>query len=668
MGKNIVVSQASADFIIFEELSELNVFVCEDIVHQARAGFCQDCVGVFFVVADEVSLFEEFLNRHEDGILFKLIVLGFDGEFTEIDEEILPYISEVRGSSISEDEAFFLIKKAEITLNAVKISMDKQRDYLNSLVDLRLDQEDLINIGKSLSSQKDQRKLLELILSLSKKITGADAGSIYLIEDNGRGGKQLRFKTSHTFSRDMKLTEFVMEMNKRSIAGYVAVTGEVLNIPDVYKLAENPDYDFKHNPKFDIENNYFTRSMLVVPMRNHVDEVIGVIQLINCKEDSSNKINVGNEAFSIRLVEKEDFDRFVLPFDPRYGNLLEAVAGQAAVAIENNNLIQQIRSQFEEFVKASVTAIESRDPATSGHSFRVAEISVRMARAVNGVGVGYLASFSFNDTELRELEYAALLHDFGKVYIDNSIFQKEKKLFPKDFENLILRLDYLYRFVELCALEEEKKLAASSLSGGEGSAICCDESCVQSFHDKLEKIKSIKEKIVLLNEPSVVSDDPEGDLAQIIREIDEFNCVGVDGYEMEILTDVDRMNLSIKRGSLNPIERQEIESHVMHTYNFVSGIPWPPEYRRIPEIALRHHEKIDGTGYPDHLAGRESTLIQSRIISIADVFDALSASDRPYKKALPIERVLDILKSEAERGVLDMDLVELFVEQRIYLS
>jgi HD-GYP domain-containing protein (c-di-GMP phosphodiesterase class II) len=452
-------------------------------------------------------------------------------------------------------------------------------------------------------------------------------------------------------------------MNTKSISGYVAVTGEVLNIPDAYKIDPLAPYSF--NPYFDRQHNYISRSMLVVPMKNHLDEIIGVIQLINSKEDHTGVRKYENEAYEIKLESQSDFDKYVVPFDDRYNSLMEAIAGQAAIAIENNRLINQIQKQFEEFVKASVTAIESRDPATSGHSFRVAAICKEMANAINNVQSGYLSSFKFTDTDIKELEFAALLHDFGKVYIDLNIFKKAKKLYPKDLENLKLRMDYLYRYIELLYYSKEMEVIREGINYNKA----VDNIVTLIHEEKIEKLKriiEIKETIIKLNEPTVTEFEPDEVLRGILNEIETIECTDISGRRFEVITDLDKKNLSIKRGSLNEEERQEIESHVIETYKFVSKIPWPPEYKKIPEIALRHHEKLDGTGYPDGLAGRESVSLQSRMMAIADIFDALTAQDRPYKRAVPIERVVDILREEARSNKLDPDLVELFITEKIY--
>lgn len=596
-------------------------------------------------------------------IFYQMLIVGKEDILLEQNLDRLYHISDFIDENTSVAKIRFIIEKSFSIIEKHFQNEQKKNWYYSRLIDAQRDQEDLINIGKSLSGEKDMEKLLRLILYLSKKITGADAGSIYLVEEDENGRKRLRFKYSHTFSREIPLEEFVMDMNTKSISGYVAVTGEVLNIPDAYKLDALAPYSF--NPYFDRQNSYISRSMLVVPMKNHLDQIIGVIQLINSKEDLSGTKKYENEAFEIKLENTDDFDRYVVTFDERYNSLLEAIAGQAAIAIENNRLINQIQMQFEEFVKASVTAIESRDPATSGHSFRVALICKEMAIAVNSVTNGYLGNFRFSETDIKELEFAALLHDFGKVYIDLNIFKKAKKLYPKDLENLKLRLDYLYRYLELKYFAKEMDTIRDGLTYNKP----VDE-IISGTHDekirKLTRITEIKEQLIRLNEPTVTDLDPDSVLSSILDEIMEIECTDITGHKLDILTDLDKTNLSIKRGSLNDQERIEIESHVIETYKFVSKIPWPPEYKNIPEIALRHHEKLDGTGYPDRLTGRESTSLQSRMMAIADIYDALTAQDRPYKKSVPLEKVLVILKEEADRNKLDPDLVSLFISDRVY--
>ena len=619
--------------------------------------------AVIIIPLEKYQSLERHLNLIDySRIFYQLVIVGDEEDIGAVSERLY-HINDYITKDISDRKLNFIIKKSFSIIEKYFQTEQKKSWYYNKLIDAQRDQSDLIDIGRALSAEKDMDKLLRLILYLSKKITGADGGSIYLVEEDPSGKRRLRFKYSHTFSQEIPLEEFVMDMNTKSISGYVAVTGEVLNIPDAYKIDPLAPYSF--NPYFDRQHNYISRSMLVVPMKNHLDEIIGVIQLINSKEDHSGVRKYENEAYEIKLESQSDFDKYVVPFDDRYNSLMEAIAGQAAIAIENNRLINQIQKQFEEFVKASVTAIESRDPATSGHSFRVAAICKEMANAINNVQSGYLSSFKFTDTDIKELEFAALLHDFGKVYIDLNIFKKAKKLYPKDLENLKLRMDYLYRYIELLYHSKEMEVIREGINYNKA----VDNIVTLIHEEKIEKLKriiEIKETIIKLNEPTVTEFEPDEVLRGILNEIETIECTDISGRRFEVITDLDKKNLSIKRGSLNEEERQEIESHVIETYKFVSKIPWPPEYKKIPEIALRHHEKLDGTGYPDGLAGRESVSLQSRMMAIADIFDALTAQDRPYKRAVPIEKVVDILREEARSNKLDPDLVELFITEKIY--
>ncbi len=645
------------DFYSFHDMSDFQNYITKHINPISVV------YAVIILEIDEYDEIKKILNSYDlHNLAYNFVLIINKEKLSTYDPKRYTSVSEFSFNNIGETELNFILAKSFSLIDDIYLSKSMEEEYLNRLLDTKQDQEDLINIGKALSSEKDMPTLLRLILFLSKKITGADAGSIYLVEENTISEKVLRFKYSHTFSREIPLEEFVIDLNKKSISGYVAITGEVVNIENAYEIPDTMPYSF--NSSFDKKHDYITKSILAVPMRNHVDEIIGVIQLINSKEDFSKMQSTGNEAFEVELNNMEDFNTHVVSFNPKYDNLLEAIAGQAAVAIEKNKLIEQIQFQFEEFVKASVTAIESRDPATSGHSFRVAEICTALAKAVNEVDDGYLSQFHFSENDIKEIELAALLHDFGKVYIDLAVFKKEKKLFPRDRDNLILRLNYLYRFIELQYFEKEKKIINKQSKENDQAEVILE--ILKDKNRKLNRIKEIKEIVYQLNEPRVIDEDPQEILKDITNEISEIECLTIDGEKIEILTDYDRLNLTIRRGSLNPEERKVIESHVDHTYSFVSKIPWPPEYKNIPQIALQHHEKLNGTGYPKGLKGRENTLLQSRIMAIADIYDALAASDRPYKKAVPLDRVIKILKEEADRDILDKDLVHLFLEKKIY--
>ncbi len=508
------------------------------------------------------------------------------------------------------------------------------------LLDSYHDQELLIEIGRDLMRERDTERLLRRILDVSRQITGADAGSIFLAEGID-ATPMLRFKYSYTASLDLPYEEFVMPRTTKSIAGYVSLTGKTLNIPDVYHL--DPELPFTFNNSFDLANGYRTKSMLTVPMTDHTGAIIGVIQIINSKE-----LELGSriQADTILLRTPQEFETLVIPFRERYESLMESVAAQAAVALENAAMIKRIESQFEQFVKAAVDAVEERDPATSGHSYRVAQQAVKLALRLNQDDEAAGNPPHFSGAALKELEYAGLLHDFGKVYIDPSVFLKAKKLYPGDYEKLQLRLKYLRRSLELDFAQRRPTLTADEVK------------ILDAERDRtIRELVDITRRIAELNEPSLTNADPEEAIDRILKT--QFaRSTGIDDEPIPLLTEAEAENLAIKRGSLNRAERAEIERHVTRSYEFVKRIPWPRELEGIPLYVKTHHEMLNGTGYPDGLEADDIPL-QGRILAVTDVYDALTASDRPYKKAVPPEKALAILTEEADRGRLDGDLVRL---------
>lgn len=517
------------------------------------------------------------------------------------------------------------------------------------LIDAYRDQQALIDIGKSLIEERDTDLLLRVILSTSERITGADAGSIFLVERND-AGTFLRFAYSHTHSINVDYEEFRMPVDHTSIAGWVSLEGEILNIPDVYQIEADKPYRFKNF--FDKTHGYRTKSMLALPMRKNDGQIIGVIQLINSKEDPD--YPDADISATITLSCYEDYETKVVPFNKRYESLMEAVANQAAIALENSRMIEQIRKQFDAFVRASVFAVESRDPSTKGHSLRVASTAVALAKAVSTVNLGAYGHISFSETELKELEYAGLLHDFGKVYIDPNIFLKAKKLYPQEFNYLMLRIKYLKRTIELGyqRLEQESKHTKS----------------IASEHRlSLATILEASRLVSLLNEPAATTQDIEADIQRLQHSAFPEFAIDEDGKPIPLITDSEAESLRIRKGSLTEAERKLIQEHVVHTWEFVSKIPWPPEFANIPDYCRDHHEMLDGSGYPRGLRG-EQICLHARILAVCDIYDALSASDRPYKKALPLTICAKILNEEATAGRLDAELVKIFLESKAYES
>jgi HD-GYP domain-containing protein (c-di-GMP phosphodiesterase class II) len=512
--------------------------------------------------------------------------------------------------------------------------------------------EELNRIGIALSQTHDVEALLNMILTKAREITGADAGSLYLVEDlrpdvlsAGQGERQLRFKLTQNDSVQFPFAEFEIPLKENSLAGYTALYGEVINLADARRIPRDRPYRF--NPRFDEETGYHTRSLLTLPMKNGRSEVIGVLQLINCK--------MNPEA---RLTSLDVIDREVRPFSDRAVRLTLSLASQAAVSYENGRLYQDIEKLFEGFVQASVKAIEQRDPTTSGHSLRVSEMTVGLAEVVDRASTGNYAGTRFSPEQMKEIRYAALLHDFGKVGVREDVLVKAKKLYPLQMEIIEHRFDYLYMELE-ARLEREKVRLLMELDRPE--ALARIATLEKEYRARRAEMETGFKAIVQANEPTVL---PGGEFARIF-EIAKQSYHDPRGVEKPVLTAEEVRFLSIPKGSLSLDERAQIESHVVHSFNFLLQIPWTKQIREIPRIVRAHHEKLNGSGYPYHLRSNEIP-VQAKIMTICDIFDALSASDRPYKKAVDSDRALSILEMSVKDKELDPELYRLFLEAKVF--
>ncbi len=526
---------------------------------------------------------------------------------------------------------------------------------------------ELNQIGMALSAEHNPAKLLELILTKSREFTSSDAGSVYLVESAENGGQrqsllftagqqgssvqeyepqeQLRFKLAQNDTVAVPFREVAMNINENSIAGYVALTGEIVNIEDAYHLAADVPYTI--NRKFDEDSGYRTKSILAVPIRNQKEKIIAVLQLINAKRD-----------FSARLDSHDAVDQQVLPYTPRQQEIVQSLAGQAAVALENSQLYDSIQRLFEGFVRAAVTAIETRDPATSGHSFRVANLTVALAEAVDRVDSGPYTGVRFSRDQMREIRYASLLHDFGKVGVREEVLVKAKKLYPAQLEVIKQRFGLVRRTLEN---EDLKSRMDFLLQNGNEKFLAAQKDFASRLAAQLGQVNEYAEAIIWANEPTVL---PEGNFDRLM-DIANLQYEDLDGKKRPVLTLEEVQMLSIRKGSLDEEERLQIESHVLHTVSFLQQIPWTNELRNVPEIARGHHEKMNGTGYPYRLSAPEIP-VQTRMMTISDIFDALAAADRPYKKAVSIERALEILELSVDDGELDPGLFEIFVSAKIF--
>jgi HD-GYP domain-containing protein (c-di-GMP phosphodiesterase class II) len=498
--------------------------------------------------------------------------------------------------------------------------------------------------GIALSTQRDRESLLNLILQKSREVTQSDAGSLYLIEESSQGVRQLRFKITQNDSVQFSFRESILPIDSSSIAGYVALTGEELHLADVYQIP--PAFPFNFNRKFDEETGYRCKSMLAVAMKNPQGEIIGVVQLINCKR-----------AAALR-VERRTADDVVIPYPELCRPLLRSLASQAAVALENIRLYESIETLFEGFVRASVSAIEARDPATSGHSFRVADLTLGLAEVVDRDDSSHFRDIHFSRTEMKEIRYASLLHDFGKVGVREEVLIKAKKLYPMQLDLVKQRFACARKTLEH---EQSERKLAYLLEKGREDFLARQAEFQSELKEQLRELDEFLDFVMRCNEPTVLR---EGNFERL-SEFAMRQFVDSRGQCSPLLTPQELNFLSISRGNLDERERRQIESHVNHTLSFLRQIPWTREIKNIPAIASAHHEKLNGTGYPYNLPASEIPF-QSKMMTISDIYDALSATDRPYKKAVRSDQALDILFNEAKQGLVDHELLRLFHEAEIY--
>ena len=473
----------------------------------------------------------------------------------------------------------------------------------------------LLEVGKAMASERNLDRLLQLILGEVTKVMEAERSSLFLVDKE-------RNELWSKIAQGLEVREIRLKIGM-GISGYVAQTGKIINIPDAYA-------DPRFNQETDRRTGFHTRNILCTPMQNKHNEVIGVLQVLNKKD-------------GVFTAEDED--------------LILALSSQAAVAVENAILYEDIQKLFEGFIKASVYAIESRDPTTSGHSERVAILTVGLAEKVDRTDSGHYAGVKFSVEDIREIRYASLLHDFGKVGVREPVLVKANKLYDHNMDAVLARFRFIKKTIENEYLHRKLSLA---LTLGREAAVeiaLLDE----EMGRRLTEIDNELRFVLEANKPTVL---PSGgferilDIAAKMYEDDE-------GGRQPFLTEKEAENLSIAKGSLNVQERLEIESHVTHTFRFLRQIPWTKDLRRVPAIAYAHHEKLTGKGYPNSLNG-EDIPFQSKMMAICDIYDALTAADRPYKRALPPEKAIEILNYEVKDGNVDRELVRIFTESQVW--
>jgi HD-GYP domain-containing protein (c-di-GMP phosphodiesterase class II) len=510
----------------------------------------------------------------------------------------------------------------------------------------------LLDIGRALSGSHQLDELLHLILTGSRQITASDAGSIYLIDRTAEPAAELIFKTAQNDSvPHLSLGESRIPLMPSSLAGYVATTGRSLNIPDAYNI--DPALPYQIDRRFDRDFNYRTVSVLVLPMQNQAGETIGVLQLINRKTQPTQTIDPTN---ALSLVQ---------PYSAWEEQIVTALASQAAISLERHNLQDSIEELLSGFVKASVRAIESRDPTTAGHSERVAALTVKLAIEAHDQTSGIFRELVFSDRQLQEIRYASLLHDFGKVGVPEPILQKEKKLYPEQLQAIH------HRFL---ALQSQWQLDCAQAKYRAGLGHQHSENCPHcqpldmELQAKLDRLHHHWQLVSNLNEPQVTSQllASFDEINRDLQEMASWRYKDLLGHWQPVLMPEEIEQLLIPRGSLSAAERDRIQDHVVHSYEFLSQIPWTKNLQNVPLIARSHHEKLDGSGYPQGLKEPEIP-IQSQMMAIADIYDALAANDRPYKPRLSVDRSLEILHQEAQAHKLNQDLLELFRQRQVYL-
>ena len=512
--------------------------------------------------------------------------------------------------------------------------------------------EQLNEIGASLSAERDINRLLESILLAAKAITRADGGTLYLLTEEdgtkrlkfeimrtqslniamgGTTGTPIPFYPIHLYSKDGK-------PNNQMVAAFAALTGQTVNIADAY-TAEG--FDFNGTRNFDKKTGYRSKSFLTVPMKNHENEIIGVLQLINSQDPASGEV----VAFS-------DADQ----------RLAESLASQAAIALTNRQLINQLEALFESFIAMINTAIDEKSPYTGGHCQRVPELTMMLAEAVNETKQGPLRDFDMSDKDRYELKIAGLLHDCGKVTTPVHVVDKATKL-ESIFDRIHLidtRFEVLKRDAEIELLKSNAALQQQGL----------DELSLRERTNQLEqaykaRLRQFDQNREFLRKCNIGGEFMPPEAQEHVRKIAGYKWLDQSGNTAHFLTDDEIENLSIPRGTLTGKEREIINYHIVATIKMLEALPWPKHLRRVPEYAGGHHERMDGKGYPRGLT-REQMSVQARVMGIADIFEALTARDRPYKKGKTLTESLQILGKFKEGGHIDPDLFDVFIRRKVY--
>jgi HD-GYP domain-containing protein (c-di-GMP phosphodiesterase class II) len=500
--------------------------------------------------------------------------------------------------------------------------------------------EHLTMIGVALSAERDITKLLELIIDEACNLTSADGGALYITSDDGQClefaiiqnkslGVRMGGKGEKINWPPVVLIDGQNQQNLANVSAYAALKGKVVNIPDVYN-AEG--FNFEGTRKFDARTGYRSKSMLVVPMRNHEQEIIGVLQLLNAMEEGTNE---------------------VMAFSRESQMITESFASQAAVALSQNRLIQDLENLLDAFVKTIAMAVDEKSPYTGGHIRRVADITMAIADKINKDDKGPFSRVQFSEDQMKELRFAAWLHDLGKIATPEYVVDKTTKL-----ETIFDRMELIRTRGEVI-LRDHNRVSLRKTSEGAG-----DEGPAQNSEEDFDG--QLREDMNFLADVNTGS-RPLGqeDLARL-QAIGARKWVH-EGRQEALLTENELQNLSVQRGTLTDQERDIINNHATVTYKLLSQLPFPRKLRDVPKFAGSHHEKLNGSGYPRGLKEDEISL-QARILVLADIFEALTAKDRPYKRGNTLSEAVSILRGMVKAHHIDADLFKLFMDEKIYLE
>jgi HD-GYP domain-containing protein (c-di-GMP phosphodiesterase class II) len=517
--------------------------------------------------------------------------------------------------------------------------IDQQHPYLLKRL------ERLNAIGVALSAERDNKRLLEMILLGAQEITNADGGTLYTISDDKHlkfeimSNKTLDLAMGGTTGKEIPFLPIPLYLddgrpNLTTVAAYATLNDKTVNIENAYQAQ---DFDFTGTRKFDEKTGYHSQSFLTIPMKNHEEEVIGILQLINAIDIDTHEI---------------------IPFSQANQSLVESLASQAAVAMTNQNLIEGLKRLFEAFIEMMAEAIDQKSPYTGGHCRRVPELTLMLAQAAIDAKEGPLKDFTLNEKEFYELKIAGWLHDCGKVTTPESVMDKPTKL-----SSIFDRIDMIDQRFELLKKQAEcevLKKQVEALKSGQALEISSLVSELDNFKRQCDADREFLRKSNFGTEFMTAEDQ------QRVANIASSQLVDVNGELAPFLSENEVYNLNIARGTLTSEEREVINNHIVVTIHMLDSLPYPNGLKRVPEYAGGHHERMDGRGYPKGLT-REQMSVPARVMGIADIFEALTSKDRPYKKAKTLSESLHILGKMKVEHHIDPDLFDIFVREKVYL-